>query len=95
MIRYTYKNGVRPTTGTSSQDIVGTGFEYEGTERNRLAKQGWKEAISEAYLTSAMVREGNEPVVIDYDVTDNNDNVKGKEDKDAFFDERARFENVL
>ena len=29
--------------GLPLQDIVGTGFEHEGTERNRLAKQGWKE----------------------------------------------------
>ena len=79
------------------QDIVGTGFEHEGTERNRLAKQGWKEGDlgkGDFNVENESEKEMN-PVVIDYDGDDNNDNVKGKEDKDAFFDERVRFENVL
>ena len=79
--------------GLPLQDIVGTGFEHEGTERNRLAKQGWKEGDlgkGDFNVENEFEKEMN-PVVIDYDGDDNNDNVKGKgkEDKDAFFSTNA------
>lgn len=73
------------------QDIVGTGFEHEGTERSRLAKQGWKEGDlgkGDFNVENEFEKEVN-PVVIDYDGDDDNDNVKGKEDKDAFFSTNA------
>ena len=78
--------------GLPLQDIVGTGFEHEGTERNRLAKQGWKEGDlgkGDFNVENEFEKEMN-PVVIDYDGDDDNDNVvKGKEDKDAFFSTNA------
>lgn len=77
--------------GLPLQDIVGTGFEHEGTERNRLAKQGWKEGDlgkGDFNVENEFEKEMN-PVVIDYDGDDNNDNVEGKEDKDAFFSTNA------
>ena len=86
--------------GLPLQDIVGTGFEHEGTERNRLAKQGWKEGDlgkGDFNVENEFEKEMN-PVVIDYDGDDNNDkSVKGKEDKEDafFFDELVRFENLL
>jgi len=71
--------------GLPLQDIVGTGFEHEGTERNRLAKQGWKEGDlgkGDFNVENEFEKEMN-PVVIDYDGDDNNDkSVKGKEDKE-------------
>ena len=74
------------------QDIVGTGFEHEGTERNRLAKQGWKEGDlgkGDFNVENEFEKEMN-PVVIDYDGDDNNvKGVKEKEDKDAFFSTNA------
>ena len=79
--------------GLPLQDIVGTGFEHEGTERNRLAKQGWKEGDlgkGDFNVENEFEKEMN-PVVIDYDGDDNNDkSVKGKEDKeDALFSTNA------
>jgi hypothetical protein len=78
--------------GLPLQDIVGTGFEHEGTERNRLAKQGWKEGDlgkGDFNVENEFEKEMN-PVVIDYDGDDNNDKgVKEKEDKDAFFSTNA------
>ena len=77
--------------GLPLQDIVGTGFEHEGTERSRLAKQGWKEGDlgrGDFNVENEFEKEVN-PVVIDYDGDDDNDNVIGKEDKDAFFSTNA------
>ena len=61
--------------GLPLQDIVGTGFEHEGTERNRLAKQGWKEGDlgkGDFNVENEFEKEMN-PVVIDYDGDDDND----------------------
>jgi hypothetical protein len=71
--------------GLPLQDIVGTGFEHEGTERNRLAKQGWKEGDlgkGDFNVENEFEKEMN-PVVIDYDGDDDND--KSVKDKDAVF----------
>ena len=75
--------------GLPLQDIVGTGFEHEGTERNRLAKQGWKEGDlgkGDFNVENEFEKEMN-PVVIDYDGDDDND--KSVKDKDAVFSTNA------
>jgi hypothetical protein len=78
--------------GLPLQDIVGTGFEHEGTERNRLAKQGWKEGDlgkGDFNIENEFEKEVN-PVVIDYECDDddddekNNEGEKGKEDASFF-----------
>jgi len=79
--------------GLPLQDIVGTGFEHEGTERNRLAKQGWKEGDlgkGDFNIENEFEKEVN-PVVIDYECDDDddddekkNEDEKGKEDASFF-----------
>ena len=69
--------------GLPLQDIVGTGFEHEGTERNRLAKQGWKEGDlgkGDFNIENEFEKEVN-PVVIDYECDDDDDDEKKNEDE--------------
>jgi len=53
--------------GLPLRDIVGTGFEHEGTERSKLTKQGWKQGDkdrSDYSLENEFEQEKN-PVVLD------------------------------
>ena len=63
--------------GLPLRDIVGTGFDHEGTERHRVAKQGWKQGDQSKgdYNVENEFEKDVNPVVIDYDADD-----EGKEE---------------
>ena len=58
--------------GLPLRDIVGTGFDHEGTERHRVAKQGWKQGDQSKgdYNVENKFEKDVNPVVIDYDADD-------------------------